>query len=117
MDKKEKKRLKAEISKYIDLANGHYEDIEVERLYSLIENRDAYNGTSKTFRKSYKSFDSEDTYRVEEADTYTFRSDENGIRIDNDWTRDWDDGQHDVTHRSYRTGREILNMFCKVFRN
>ena len=69
MDRKEKNRLKAEISEHIDLGNGRYKDYEVEQLRSLVENRDAYNGQSRTYRKSYKSYDSEDTYHVEETDT------------------------------------------------
>lgn len=116
MDRKEKNRLKAEISEHIDLGNGRYKDQEIEQLHSLVENRDTYNGTTQTHRKSYKSFDSEDTYRVEESDVYTFRSDDTGIRIEQDWTRDWDDGQHDTEHHSHRTGREILNVLGKVFR-
>ena len=116
MDRKEKNRLKAEISEQIDLGNGRYKDYEVEQLHSLVENRDAYDGQSRTYRKSYKTFDSEDTYRVEETDTYTFRSDDSGIRIEQDWTRDWDDGQHDTSHQSYNTGRGILNVLGKVIR-
>ncbi len=116
MDRKEKNRMKNEIGEHIDLANGRYKDYEVEQLHSLVKNRDAFDGQSRTYRKSYKTFDSEDTYRVEETDTYTFRSDDSGIRIEQDWTRDWDDGQHDVSHRSYSSGREILNVLEKVFR-
>ncbi len=116
MDRNKKNSLKAEISKFIDLGNGRYKDQEVEKLHSLVENRDAYNGKSRTYRKSYRSFDSEDTYRVEETDTYTFKSDKSGIHIEQDWTRDWDDGQHDSYHQSHNTGREILKSLNKIFK-
>ena len=116
MDRKEKNRLKSEISKFIDLSNGCYKDDEVERLHSIVENRDSYNGKSRTYRDSYKTFDSEDTYRVETEDTYTFVSDDFGIHIDHDSTKDWDDGQHDVWHESYKTGRGILNALGRIFR-
>ena len=51
---------------------------------SLVENRNNLDGTTKTYRSSYKAFDSEDTYRVEEKDTYTFHSDNKGIHITRD---------------------------------
>ena len=117
MNRKEKERLKAEISEHIDLSNGHYKDEEVERLHSLVENRDSYNGKSRIYHDSYKAFDSKDTYRVETEDTYTLRSDESGIRIEHDSTRDWDDGQRDVDHEIFTTGREILNALGKIFKN
>lgn len=117
MNRNEKNELKSRISEHINLANGRYKDSEVERLNSIVENRDAYNGHSRTYRNSYKTFDSEDTYRVEESTTYTFRTDDSGIRVEEDFTRDWDDGQHDVSHRTYSTGREILNIIGKVLRN
>ena len=116
MDRKEKNRLKSEISKYIDLSNGRYKDDEVKRLHSIVENRDSYNGKSRTYRDSYKTFDSEDTYRVEKKDTYTFVSDDSGIHIDHYSTKDWDDGQHDISHESYRTGRGILNTIRRIIR-
>ena len=117
MDRKEKNRLKAQISEHIDLGNGRYKDSEVEQLLSIVKNRDAYDGKSSTYRKSYKSFDSEDTYRVEESDTYTFHSDESGIHIDQEWARDWDDGQHDTRHHKHSTGREILNVLWRVIKD
>ncbi len=116
MDRKEKERLKAEIREYIDLGNGRFKDEEIEKLHSLVRNRSTYNGRSRTYPGSYKTFDSEDTYRVETKDTYTIHSDKSGIHIDHDSIRDWDDGQHDEYQESYTTGREILNALGKVLR-
>ena len=114
MDRKEKKRLKAAISEHIDLANGRYTDNEVTQLHDLVVNRDAYDGHSQSYHRSYKSFGLEDTYRVEDTDTYTFHCDETGIHIDHEHVSDWDDGQHDVANRSQRTGREILGILDKL---
>lgn len=114
MDRKEKKRLKDEIGKHIDLSNGRFTDYEVSRLHNLVEERDSYNGRTQTYRSSHKSFDSEDTYRVEDTDTYTFHSDENGISIEHEHVRDWDDGQHDTSREVARTAREILNLLEKL---
>lgn len=116
MNRQEKNRMKSEINEHIDLSNGRFKDDEVERLYSLMKNRESYDGVSNTYRDSYKAFDSEGTYHVKEQDTYTLRTDNNGVRIDRDFTRDWDDGQHDEEHYSFCTGREILNNLGKVLR-
>lgn len=117
MNRKEKNELKKEISKHINLGNGRFKDSEVEKLHSLVQNRDLYDGRSRTRHTSYKTFDSEDTYRVEENDTYTFHSDESGIHIDRDLTSDWDDGQHDTYHETYDTARSILNNLWKVLKS
>ena len=81
MDRKEKRRLKEVISKHIDLSNGRYTDYEVTQLHDLVENRDSYDGHSQSYHRSYKTFDSEDTYRVEDTNTYTFRSNDTGIHL------------------------------------
>lgn len=116
MDKKEKKSRKEKLSEYVNLGNGRFKDHEIEDLEYLVENREKLDGTTKTYRSSYKSFDSEDTYRVNEEDTYTFRSDENGIRIDRDFKRHWDDGQNDTEKNSFETARDILTFAPKLFR-
>ena len=115
MDRKEKNERKAKLSEYVNLGNGRFKDSEIEELESLIENREEYDGTSKTYRSSYKTFDSEDTYRVTENETYTFHNGDDGIRINRDFTRDWDDGQRDEEHDSYDTARGILNNLSKLF--
>ena len=116
MDRKEKNRMKAEIGEYIDLSNGRYTDKEIERLHSLVQNREQYNGRSKTYPKEYKSFDRSDTYRVEEKDIFTIRSDDAGIRIEEKVIKDWDDGQHDEWSTEYNTGRQILRALGLVLR-
>lgn len=116
MDKKEKKSRKEKLSEYVILGNGRFKDYEIEDLEYLVENREKLDGTTKTYRSSYKSFDSEDTYRVNEEDTYTFHSDENGIRIDRDFQRHWDDGQNDTEKNSSETARDILTFASKLFR-
>ena len=115
MDRKEKNLRKTKLSKYVNLENGRFTDYEVEELESIVNNRDNLNGATKTYRSSYKTFDSEDTYRVEEEDTYTFHSDDEGIHIERDFKRLWDDGQNDVSHEEYDTGRDILNLVSKLF--
>ena len=115
MDRKEKNERKAKLSEHVNLGNGRFKDYEIEELESLVENREEYDGTSKTYRSSYKSFDSEDTYRVNEEETFTFRDGDSGIRIDRDFQRDWDDGQRDEEHDSFDTAREILNFAAKIF--
>ena len=116
MDRKEKNVRKAKLSEYVNLGNGRFKDNEIEELEHLVENRSSLNGTTKTYHSSYKTFDSDDTYRVEEADTYTFNSNAEGINITRDFKRHWDDGQNDVSHEVYNTARDILNIAKKLFK-
>ena len=116
MDPKEKKEREAKLSEYVNLGNGRFKDNEIETLESLVDQRESLDGKTRKHRFSYKTFDSEDTYRVEEQDTYTFRNDDSGIRIDRDFRRDWDDGQHDEEHESFDTARGILNVLSKLFK-
>lgn len=116
MDKKEKNERKAKLSEHVNLGNGRFKDDEIEELEYLVENRSNLNGQSKTYRSSHKGFDSEDTYRVEEEDTYTFCDDEEGINIKRDFTRRFDDGQEDSWQDVYDTARGILNIASKLFK-
>lgn len=116
MDPKEKKERKARLSEHVNLGNARLKDHEIEELESLIDNREQFDGSSRTYRSSYKTFDSEDTYRVNETETFTFRDGDSGIRIDRDFQRDWDDGQRDEEHDSFDTARDILNLASKIFR-
>ena len=115
MDRQEKNIRKAKLREYVDLGNGRFKDHEVEELEALVANRDDLNGTTKTYRSSYRTFDSEDTYRVEEKDTYTFCSDNKGIHIKQDFEKHWDDGKNDVEHKVYDTARDILRLMPKLF--
>lgn len=115
MDRKEKNARKAKLCEYVNLGNGRFKDHEIEELESLVENRDDLDGTTKTYHSSYKSFDSEDTYHVNEEDTYTFHNGKDGIYIEQDFRRLWDDGQNDVSHVNHDTAREILNLTSKLF--
>lgn len=117
MDKKEKNARKAKLSEYINLANGRYKDYEIEKLEDIVNNRNNLDGMKKKYKSSYKTFDSEDTYRVNEEITYTFNSSDSGkISITRDCERRWDDGQHDVWHDKYDTARSILDIFREKFK-
>ena len=116
MDRKEKQAKKSFISNAIDLANGRYKDEEVDSLYDLVKNGDKYNGTSKTYRHSFDDWCSDGKYTRNEERTYTFRSDEKGIRIEEHYKYHDDDGQSGSSVSVYSTGRDILNILGKVFR-
>lgn len=114
MDRKEKKHLRDEIGKHVNLNNGRFTDSEISRLHTLVQERNSYDGHTKTYRRSYKDYDSEDTYTVQDTDTYTFRSDNDGIRIEHEHTSDWDDGQHNVNHEVANTARGIPRLLGKL---
>ena len=116
MDKATKRQVKAEIGRYIDLTGCRLKDNEVEELKAIVDRRDEYNGRSRKYRKEYKTFDSEDTYRVEETNVYIFRSDDSGIHIDTEQVKTWDDGQVDKSHSIIRNGRGILNGIKRIIR-
>lgn len=51
---KRKKARKEKLSKHINLGNGRYKDHEIEELENIVKNRKKLDGTSKTFKNSYK---------------------------------------------------------------
>ena len=115
MDRKEKQAKKAFISGAIDLANGRFKDDEVDSLYDLVENREKYDGASKTYKDRYDGWSSDGRYTRKEETTYTFHGDESGVRIDEHYEYYDDDGQSGSIDRVLSTGREILNALDKVF--
>ena len=44
MDRKEKNARKAKLSEYVNLGKGRFKDSEIEKLESLVENRDSLDG-------------------------------------------------------------------------
>ncbi len=115
MDRKEKLAKKDYISGAVDLSNGRFKDKEVELLYDLVENRGTYNGTTKSYKHSFDGWSSDGKYTRNEETTYTLRSDESGIRIEEHYQYHDDDGQSGSNDRDYRTGRDILNILGKLF--
>ena len=117
MNRKEKNELKQYISQFLNLAGGRYTDDEVEDLYDAVENRDSYNGRSySTGPKSHDGRYSEGKFTRTEETTWTFRNDEHGIHIDEDYSYHDDDGQNGSDHKSYSTGREFLRQFWRIRR-
>lgn len=114
MDKKEKKSRKAKLSEHVNLGNGRFQDDEIRKLESLVEKRNELNGLTRTYRRSYKTFDSEDTYNVDEEDTFAWKNDNDRIFITRDIKKHWDDGQEDIQHESYNSARDILNNISKL---
>lgn len=115
MNQKEKKKKKAMIGEFIDLANGRFKDDEIDTLSNLVKNRDEYNGMSKTYYNSFDSWSSEGKYTRNEETTYTFSNDDSGISIKEHYQYRDDDGQSDSYDQEYNTGREILRHIDKIF--
>ena len=115
MDRKEKNRRKEVLKEYMDLENSRFTDYEVEKLESIVNDRDKLNGLCTTRRNSYKTFDSEDTYRVNEKSVYTFQNDDSGISIVEDYEKRYDDGQTETYHKIHNAARDILNLLAEYF--
>lgn len=117
MDKKEKSDKKNVIGSVIDLSNGRYKDAEIDTLYDIATNRDKYDGRTETYRHSETGWYSGGKYIRNEETTYTFRSDERGVPVEEHHEEHDDDGEHWEYDRDYTTGREILGVIGKVFRS
>lgn len=116
MDRKEKQEIRRKIGSQINLGNGRFKDDEYVKLNDLVENRDKYNGLSKTHRRSFDGWSSDGKYTREEENKYTFRSDKNGIRIDHDYHYQDDDGQSGSNHWEESTARGILSVLHELFK-
>ncbi len=110
MDRKEKQEKKQNISQYVDLANGRYTDDEIDRLIDLVNNRNKYNGKSKTIKNSYDSWSSDGKYTRDEETTYIFQNKPDGICIKEDYQFFDDDGHSGKTETEHRSAREILKL-------
>ena len=62
------------------------------------------------------SWCSDGKYTRDEETTCTFRGDESGVRIEEHYQYHDDDGQSGSRDRVYSTGRDILNVLGKVFK-
>lgn len=117
MDRKQKNQMKSIISEFIDLGNGRYKDDEVDQLHDLVNNIDDYADTSRTYKNSFTDWSSDGKYRRDEETTYTLRNNNDRITIEEDYRYQDDDGQSGGFQRTYETGREILNLFGKIFKD
>ena len=115
MNRKEKNEKKSIISQFIDLENGRYSDDKIDLLYNLVQNRDKYNGRSKTKRSRPHrikhidgSFD-----RITET-THTLDASDNKIRIIKERI-DYDDDKTWAPDRIvFKTAKDILNNIREV---
>lgn len=115
MDRKEKNEKKEIISDYIDLGNGRYKDYEVDTLHELATNREKYNGQSKTLKNKLNGWSSDGKYSREEETTYTFKGDDEGVRIEEKYQYLDDDGQSDTIDKVHNKGRDVLKLFNSFF--
>ena len=114
MNRKEKNLLKLLIGQFIDLANGKFTDDEINSLYDAVKNKDAYNGRSYTKKRSFTDRSLDGKYTRNEETTYTFRSNENRIYIDEDYQYHDDDGQSGSSHVTHDTARDILRLLWQI---
>lgn len=111
-----KNRKNSFISGAIDLDKGRFKDEEIEILYDLVKNRSKYDGSEEKYTKSIVGWCSDGKYTRHKETTYTFRGDEDGVRIEEHLQYNDDDGQSGSSDRVFSTGRDILNVLNKVFR-
>ena len=115
MDKNQKNQMKQFISTAIDLNGGRFKDEEITHLHDLVENRDEYDGKSKTYKNHFTDRYSGGKYTRDEETTFTFRSDDDGIRIIEHYESHDDDGEEHMYDNVHKTGRDILRNIHKIF--
>ena len=115
MDKKEKQRKRSIISKALDLGGAHLKDREVDTLFDIISDSETYDGKSKTVKREFTSWCSDGKYTREEETTYTIFSDDDGVRIEEDYSFHDDDGCHGEDKRTHTTARGILGILGDIF--
>ncbi|MCR4607815.1 MAG: hypothetical protein K5771_08835 [Oscillospiraceae bacterium] len=116
MDRKEKKEKKSFISQFIDLGTKWYNDEEIEDLFDLVSNKDDYDGQSREKRDTYTDWSSDGKYTRHSESLYKINNDEDKIRIDVESSYKDDDGQTGESKYSLRDGKEIVDIFRKVFK-
>lgn len=111
----EKQEKKNRISERIDLAGGRFHDYEIERLLALVLSPEQYLGKRQTHKSVYRGWCSEGRFVRYETDTYEMMEDGNSIFIRHENSYRDDDGQEGSYVQDYRTGREILLAWDKLF--
>ncbi len=110
MNKREKDEKKSFISKTIDLANGRFKDSEINILENLVKNRAEFNGSAKSFERTFDGFSSDGRYRRNERTTFTIKDLGDKIHIEEITEVNDDDGYSNKFVKTYKTGREIINI-------
>lgn len=109
MDRSEKKRLRDDIGKHLDVSKARLTDDESGFLRDFIDGYDeTYKGQSETRNSSFDGWSSDGKYTRTEEFTDTF-TDEIGIR--QDYRYHDDDGQRGESSSEIRDARGILNWF------
>lgn len=114
MNRKEKKMKRMRIGESLDLDNAHLSDEETDLLYDIVTNPEDYNGRSETKRRKFRDWSSDGYYTRNEETTYNLYSDEDGVRIEEDYEYEDDDGQNgnsSVVHKSARGILKLISMF------
>lgn len=115
MTKKEKQEKRAAIGDVMDIGNSRFKDDDVETLYDIASNRDDYSGQSQTVNRSFTDWCSDGKYTRDEADTYTFESDSDGIHINHHYECHDDDGYSRNWDVAVTSARDILNIAKDIF--
>lgn len=117
MDRKEKQRKRGLIAGALDLDGAHLKDGEVDTLYAIVSNPDAYDGKSKTIKKSSTDWCSDGKYTRGKENKYTICSDGGRVRIEEEYCYHDDDGQSGESKRTHTSARGILKILADIFSN
>jgi len=115
MNKKEKQSKRSMIAAALNLVGSHLKDSEVNTLFDIVSTPENYDGTSKTVEKSYTSWCSDGKYTRKESTIYTLFSDDDGVRIEEDYIYHDDDGQRGGNKVIHTSARAILRLLSDVF--
>lgn len=110
MDKKEKQKKRSIIAEVLDLAGARLKDSEVDALFDIVSNPEAYDGKSRTIKNKFTSWCSDGKYTREEETVYTLFSNSDRVHIKKDYSYHDDDGQSGGNTLIVTTAREILGL-------
>lgn len=113
MNRKEKQMKRMRIGESLDLDNAHLSDEETDLLYDIATNPDEYNGRSETKRRKFHDSSSDGPYTRNEETTFNLFSDEDGVRIEENYAYKDDDGQSGSSSTVHKSARGILKLISK----
>ncbi len=107
MDRKEKRKI---VGGSIDISKNRFKEEELDRLLGLVLNPKENDGLTKTIRKTKTDFSHDGKYTRDIERTFTLRSDNHGVRVEEHYEHHDDDGGSAKEDHVYTKGREILNL-------
>lgn len=100
------------------MGNSRLKEKEINALYDIVENPGKYDGAKRTIKQTKTDYSSDGKYTRKIEQTYTLRSDRDGVRIEEHYQHHDDDGdsyESDTVHDGARDLVGLLDTIFKIF--